>query len=140
LGSNLDAPSKLRNPGSNPQWVKLRNEIDRLVLRRKGLYAAFLTFSLTIFCSAVWLWIYPPVSVDRENFWGHLADILDYFLFDLFDGLINVAVAQNYYLFIGAVTIGYVYLKIRKFYRDKTVDACERLRHLIIHEEVTNKD
>ncbi|VAX11446.1 FIG00853498: hypothetical protein [hydrothermal vent metagenome] len=134
--SDTEASPEPRNPGKDPKWAKIQAEIDQWVLRRKGLYAAMLTFTLAIVFTAFRLWICPPQPVIREGFWGDLADILDYILPDFFDGLINVAAAQHYYLFIGAAIVVYVYVRIRRWCRIKTTDACERLRHLIIHEAV----
>ena len=138
--SDIGVSPELRNPGKDPKWAKIRAEIDRWVLRRKGLYAGMLTFSLAIVIAAYRFWLCPPKSMVREGFWGYLVDILDYILPDFFDGLINVAVAQNYYLFIGAAIVVFVYVRIRRWCRNKTVDACERLRHLIIHEKVENNE
>jgi len=95
-----------------------------------------LTFSLSIVIAAYLLWVCPPPPGVREGFWGHLADILDYVLPDFFGGLIEFAVVQHYYLFIGTTIAIYAYGKIRGWCRNKTVDACERLRHLIILDEV----
>jgi hypothetical protein len=81
-----------------------------------------------------------PDSTARHGFWGHLADILDYILPDYFGGLIEIAVVQNNYLFIGAIVAVVIYLWIRRVFRDKTLDTCERLRHLIIHEKAENKE
>ncbi len=135
--SDTGASSEPRNPGKYPEWANIRAEIDRWVLRRKRLYAAMLTFTLAIVIAAFRLrWVCPPQPVVREGFWGYLANILDYILPDFFDSLINVAVAQNYYLFIGAAIVVCVYVWIRCWCRIKTTDACERLRHLIIHEKV----
>lgn len=133
--SDIGIPAESRHPGKNPDWTKTRAEIDRWVLLRKGLYAIMLITVLAIIVTAGYLWMYPPESAVRHGLWGHAADILDYILPDFFAGLIEIAVVQQYYLFIGAIIAAGVYLLIRRGCRDKTVDACERLRHLIINEK-----
>lgn len=134
------APVRM-NPGQDPSWVKIRAEIDRWVLRRKGLYAAMLTFALAVVFGAGWLRFCPPnPPVVRKGFAGRLADILDYISPDFFDGLIDFAVAQHWYLFVGVVIVAVIYLLIRGWCRNKTVDACERLRHLVIKEAVENNE
>lgn len=123
-----------RNPGKHPDWDGIRKTIDKWVLRRKGLYAFMLTFVVTIFVSAYRLWACPPKPEKREGLSGHLADVLDYILPDYFAGLIEFTVVQNTWWFIGAVVLVIVYMYIRGKFRQYTVQACERLRHLIITE------
>lgn len=43
--------------------------------------------------------------MDCTDFWGFVADLIDYVLPDFFNGLIDVAVVQYYYLFIAAVLV-----------------------------------
>lgn len=139
--SDPGTPSEARNPRGRftKKWEEIRTEIDRLVLSRKRLYASMLFSVLVVFGAALWFWKYQP-SPDRLGIWGDIADILDYFLFEFLDGLINYAVAQNPSWFIGAIIVflGYLCRKI-KLYK-ATVRACEKLRHLVICEKKECKD
>jgi hypothetical protein len=141
--SDPESASELRNPGKDPSWATIRVEIDRWVLRRKGLYAAMMALVMTIIGVTGWFWDDLPVSVVRKGFWGWLTGFLDYITPDFFDRLLNYAVVQHHELFIGAVILVAVYWWLNRRYCFKIEDACERLRHLIIHEEVeknTQKD
>lgn len=138
--SDTEATPKLRNPGKDSKWNDVRAKIDGLVLVRKRLYEAMLTFLLAIAGAACYFRFYPPQREVRDGFWVYLANIFDYVLPDFFDGLICVTVAQKPYLFIVAVFVAVLLLWLRNSYRNKTIDACEELRHLIIHEEAEDKE
>ena len=127
----------VRHPGCDPKWTKVRATIERWILWRKRLYGVMLTFSLAMVAAAYSLWVNPPLpKPEHVGLWGDLADILDYILPDFFAGLIDLAVVQKPYLFVSASAFVILYLFIRRWCREKTVDACEDLRHLIIHEPV----
>lgn len=133
-------PGKLMNPGEHTQWAAVRGEIKRWVFRRKGLYAAMLTFVLTVIITATWLRFCPPdEAILRTGLAGALADLLDFISPDFFDNIIDVAVVRDaYYVTFGAAfCASYVY--VRAWCREKTVDACEMLRHIIIQSE-SNED
>ncbi|MES0371668.1 MAG: DUF2235 domain-containing protein [Mariprofundaceae bacterium] len=138
--SDTEAAPVPRNPERDPKWAKIRARIDRLVLWRKRLYGVLLTFSLAVVGIAYRFWVCPPQPVIREGFWGDLADILDYILPDFFAGLIELAVVQNPQIFVSAVAGIFVYIIVRSVFREKTIDACESLRHLIIHEKSENEE
>ncbi len=133
--SDPTALSVQRNPGGNPSWNKTRAEINRWVLRRKRLYGVMLTAVLTVVVFAAYFWTRPPQPMARHGVRGHLADILDYILPDFFGGLIEKAVVQQPYLFAGAMVLGGVYIYVNSWCRNKTVDASENLRNLIIQDD-----
>lgn len=124
-----------RNPGKDPKWALIRKEIDGWVLWRKRLYSAMLTFTLAIVFIVSRFWDYSPQPDAREGIPGLLASILDFFLPDFLDGLIDAAVVEHFYPFIGVAIVFYAYLRVRRKFHIKTTEACERLRHLIIHEK-----
>jgi len=124
-----DVKSETRYPGKCPEWPGIRKEIDKWEHRRKGLYAVMLSFVLTVFYAS---WILDAKLEEHAGFWGKLGDAFDYVLPDFFSGLIEVAVIQHPSIFIGAAILVCVYVRIRRYCRKKTVEACERLRHLII--------
>lgn len=132
VDSEIPANVEHHNPGSTSGWDVTRKRIDKLVSYRKKLYSALLTFVLTVVGSAIYYWIKPPVETGREGFWGDVADILDYFSPDMFDGLIEVAVVQRPYLLITAFILVIVYYFVRRGLYNRTVDAAETLRHYII--------
>ncbi len=138
VGSEIGATPEIKNPGTNPTWKTTRSEIDQWVLKRKGLYAAMLTFSLSIILSAGWFVIHPPQPKNQVGFWRDLASRLDGVLPDFFNGLIEFVVVQHSYLFIGMVGFLAAYLAARWWCRRKTVKACERLRKLIMREDSGN--
>ena len=120
------------NPGSGKDWDAVRNKIDTLVKQRKSMYGVMLGAVLTVMLSAIYLWVCPPVDVARDGFWGNVADILDYFSPDMFDGLISVAIMQRPYLVITALVLVIVYLRIRYKLHQNYVSACEDFRHILI--------
>ncbi len=140
--SNIRAQPILWNPGNNPKWDKLRAEIDGWVLARKGLYAAMLAFFVSVGIAAIKL-SDTPFPEKLEGFFGNLARFLDYILPEWFDGLIAYTVAVHYPILISTVVVIFIYLRARKWFHLKTVDACERLRRLIIqyqHEHTESLD
>ena len=132
--SNMPTSSVSWNPGKSPEWAELRAEIDGWVLKRKGLYATMLTFLVSVVFAAYKLRDahYPDA---REGFWSYPANFLDYILPDWFDGLITYCVAQHYMIFICAIVGIGLYVWVRGWCREKLIDACEKLRHLIIQYE-----
>jgi hypothetical protein len=153
-----DAAPVSRNPGKHSDWTAIRDEIDKWVLRRKGLYAAMLTFVLTTVIAGYWTWTKAIKPEDakgfwdkcgilkdcdvqiafkpegREGFWGHVAEILDYFAPEFFEALVDLVVYQHPSILTASTLLVVIYVMVRRYCRNQTVEACERLRHLVIHE------
>ncbi len=137
VDSDRKVPPVIWNPGKNPKWAELRAEIDTWVLRRKGLYAVMLTFVITFLVTAFRLRDYHEAE-GCTVFWSYLAGFFGYLLPDFFDGLITFVVAQHYMVFVFTIILVSLYVWARRWCYNKTVDACERLRHLIIHYQNDN--
>ncbi len=135
VDSEVPANVQTRNPGKHKNWARTRQLIDKWVLYRKRLYGLMLSTVLTIVSFALYFWVTPPDRWGRSGLFGHLADILDYITPQFFEGLIEIIVVQRPYLFIGAVILLVFYVLVRRILYRKTVDACETLRHYIIHEQ-----
>ncbi len=123
-----------RNPGSHKDWADIRSEIDQWVSKRKQLYERMLTFLLGTVLVGLAAWYFVDVPEKREGFLGYIADILDYFVPGFLEYLVHFIVYQYPPIFIGALLLGCYYVNRRNRYRDETVKACEKLRHLVIHE------
>lgn len=132
VDNEIPANVEHHNPGSASGWDATRKLIDKLVSYRKRMYGVLLAFVLAVVGYAIYLWVKPPLETGREGFRGDVADILDYFSPDLFDGLIEVAIVQKPYLFITAIILVIIYLFVRRSLYNRTVTACETLRHYII--------
>lgn len=130
--TDIEASSEFRNPGEKPEWTKIREEINLWVARRKKLYTTMVTFLLAVFYATFQLKDTSIQDSTRDGLWGALAGLFDFFLPDLFDGLLDFAVYRHPSLFIGGAILVFVYWLIRRRCQLKTVDACERLRHLVI--------
>jgi hypothetical protein len=134
--TDIEASPEFRNPGKSPKWAKIREEVNLWVSRRKKLYAILVTFLLAVIYATFQLKDASiPCSI-RDGFWGAIANLFDFFLPDFFDGLLDFAVYQHPYFFIGAAILVSIYWWVRRRWQLKTVDACERLRHLVIHEDI----
>lgn len=129
--SDLKAKPVLRNPGSHPDWQKIRDEIDRWVHRRKLLYDGMLLFFVLLIGASYWLSDVPLLAADS---WS-LAGMLDVVLPDFFDGLLQKTLVDYPWLFFLLILFIISYMKIRKNFYENTVEACERLRHLVINEQ-----
>lgn len=132
VDSEIPANVEHHNPGSASGWDETRKRIEKLVLARKRLYSGFLAFVLGVVGSAIYFWIKPPIETGREGFWGDVADMLDYFSPDMFDGLIEVAIVQKPYIFLIVIILVIIYSFVRRSLYSKTVEAGETLRHYII--------
>jgi hypothetical protein len=136
--TDIGAFVKLKNPSKNDQWARLSSKVNFWVSRRKRLYVLMVTFLSAVLFSVFQLKDTSIESIKRECFWGKMADSFDFFLPDLFDGVLNFAVYRHPYLFIGATIFVSVYFWVRRWCCKKTVSACEELRHLVILEDVDN--
>ncbi|MDQ6969852.1 MAG: DUF2235 domain-containing protein [Mariprofundus sp.] len=128
-----NAAVESRHPGKDPTWQSVRAEIDQWVLRRKGLYALMISFVLTVFVMAYNAWV-AAVDVAHVGLLGDVADILDYFLPEFLEPLVDATVIQHPFVLGATALLIVVYMKVRAHCRARTVEACERLRHLVIHE------
>ena len=135
--SNPRVKPTLRNPGSHPDWLKIRNEIDLWVYRRKWLYETMLSILLILVGVAWW---FRDVELKVGDGLS-LAGMLDVVLPDFFDGLLQkTLVSCPWTSFIVLAIFITAYLWVRGYLRNKTVDACEQLRHLVIGEQVEVRD
>ncbi len=134
VGNDQTDAQEIRQPGTSTACAGIRKEIDRFVLFRKKLYELMLFSCMGLFAAAIILWFTPFRSLERQGFTGWAAGIFDYFLPDLFDGLINFAVAQFFPIIIILIILVVIYIRVRRRYIDRTIQACEKLRHEIIQE------
>ncbi len=134
-------------PNKKAGWQACRARINRVTLFRKWLYGIFLEFTLVVVASALWLWFGSPKgetgfkaitgpkwSIDWAK--GHIADVLDYFLPDLFGGLITLAVVDYpEILGSGILVLGFL-VGARICARHKTIKACEKSRDIVLDSKV----
>lgn len=134
--SDPEAQPEQRSPGRHPRWQQIRDEIDTWVRRRKLLYDGMLFFLLLLAAAGYGL---REVPLQAGDGWG-LAATLDFVLPDFFDGLLQTIVIEQPWLFMSLVLFGLFYLRIRKHFHARTVEACERLRSLVINEQEETKE
>lgn len=121
------------NPGSNDQWAKTRELIDKTVKSRKRLYSAMVAVIIIVIAASICIEPDAGQVTDKDTVAGKVADVLYTVLPDYFNGLINLAfIEQSLYLLLAIILIG-LYLKLRKSLYDKTVSFCETLRHYVIN-------
>lgn len=124
-----------------------RAQINRVTLFRKWLYGIFLEFTLVVVASALWLWFESPKgksgyeaitgpkwSIDWAK--GHIADVLDYFLPDLFGGLITVVVVKHPAILGWAIFVICLLYGARMCARLKTIKACEKSRDIVLDSKI----
>jgi hypothetical protein len=63
---------------------------------------------------------------------GHLADVLQYVLPEMFEGLITVAVIQRPGIFWGALLVFLILWRMRSYFRKHYDLACEEMRKKIL--------
>jgi len=119
-------------PVRQDHWDEVNCRIRFWLTVRKVLYDFMILFTLSIIIVAYHYWTSPPEILKRTGITGHIADIFDYILPDFFAGLIEIAVSQKPYLFLGALCILVVYIWIRSKARRKTVVACQQKRRLVM--------
>jgi len=127
------ATLEARSPGRHSDWSGIRAEIDQWVLKRKGLYAVMMSFVIAVLVVAYQKWV-AAISVAHVGLAGDVADILDYILPEFLEPLVDSLVIQHPFILAVTVLLIVIYVKIRTYCHRQTVEACERLRHLVIHE------
>ena len=125
------------NPQSQTGWDDKRKEIvkdiRKNVLSRQLLYIVMLIASFCILVIAISLWNYPPQRWGSSGFFGHVADVLTYFLPDLFSGLIEVAVRQNpLYYFLDPIVLALAIWWYGQSRNKRIVEAAVELREIVI--------
>ena len=85
----------------------------------------------------IWYWVYPPEGLTNvarpsegnllSSFMVHLADLLQYVLPAMFEGLITFAVIQRPGIFWGAVLVFLILWRMRSFFRKHYDLACEEM-------------
>ena len=137
LPENFAVVEKQGQTGSSPKvhkvhWELFHRRINNWIGMRKWLYGILLELTLGILGFAVYYWKSPRKPILRQGLTKHVAEILEYFSPKFLDGLIEVAVVQEPWWGIAAVTSIILYLVIRKHLRNKTTHYAECLRKLII--------
>lgn len=98
---------------------------------------------LLIIGFAIWYWVYPPKDLTTvahpsegnllSSFMGHFADVLQYVLPEMFDGLITVAIVQRPGIFWGALLVFLILWRMRSFFRKHYDLVCEVMRKQILN-------
>jgi hypothetical protein len=133
--TDMTAPASVVTPAADKQWADEKAVAERWILFRKWLYGVMLESSLAVVGFALYFWWTLPASVTCvgvEGWKGDLAEILDYFLPDMFCGLIYEVVLQHTWILWAAIVLLVLYIGVRNRARHFTVLAAERLRRLVI--------
>lgn len=132
VDSEIPANAKHYDFTQSSTWNAARKQIDKLVKWRKRMYGGMLISVLSVFGATIYFWNNPGVGIKREGSWGEFAEILDYFSPDMFDGLIDLVIVQNSFIFKVAIALVIFYYFVKRYLLRKTIEACESLRHDII--------
>ncbi len=92
-------------------WQTNRDQIAKYVKQRQWVYRIFVEFTLLVVLISGWFWanaeMMPIQDADSLNiidrFFGHIADIFDYFLPVFFENMIHFVIRVHYWIFIGVV-------------------------------------
>jgi hypothetical protein len=125
-------PASVIHPAADKQWAAEQKKVGKWIFRRKSLYGTMLESTLVVIGLAIFFWINPPEPVQGSGLMGHIADILNYFLPEMFEGLITVAVLQYSWIFWTAILFLVIYVMVRNRARHQTVRVAERLRRLVM--------
>jgi len=130
--SDLAVAVESRNPGKHSAWSGIRSEIDQWVLKRKGLYAVMMSFVFAVLVVAYQKWV-AAIAIVHVGLAGDIADVLDYMLPQFLEPLADSMIIQHPFILVVTVVLIVVYIMLRTYCRRQTVEASERLRHLLIH-------
>jgi uncharacterized protein (DUF2235 family) len=140
--ATTSGPSSCRVTLPENEWKTAQEQVNRWTFGRSWVYSLFLEFMLVIVGFAMWYWVYPPeghmtVAHPPEgnllaSFMGHLADVLQYVLPEMFEGLITVAVIQRPGIFWGALLVFLILWRMRSYFRKHYDLACEEMRKKIL--------
>lgn len=125
--------SRELNPASDSKWGDVSSEIQFSIRFKKILYDVMVLLTITIIVFAFAYWTDYPVNESRVGFMGHVADILDYILPDLFAGLIEEAVYKKPLWFWGALAIGGLYFWMGSRAQRAMSAYCQDKRRLIMN-------
>jgi hypothetical protein len=125
-------PASVIHAAADKQWAVEQKKVGKWIFRRKSLYGTMLESTLVVIGLAIFFWINPPEPVQGSGLMGHIADILNYFLPEMFEGLVTVAVLQYPWIFWTAIIFLVIYVLVRNRARHQTVRVAERLRRLVM--------
>ena len=127
------------NPANSMEWGEERNNISKLVKKRKTLYAIMATSIVIFFSATLSYWNFPEPAGERVSYLSAFADFLNYISPDMFNGLIQVVVVKKPIIMVVAAVAGLTYYCTRHGLLKKMSEASESLRRIII-DEVKNKN
>ena len=116
---------------TDPKWSEYRRNVDWWVTARKMLYAVQVELTLVAVVVAGYFWIWPRTAADVNVVTRFLADSIHYVTPKMFEGLIDVIVAQEPMIGGGVAAFLYAYWRIRSNFAKKTKRAAEDLRKLV---------
>ena len=117
----------------NANWQKYRKKVENAIAWRKRLYSVFMLSLAVVMGFTYKFWVSPPESLVAEKMKAasmsateerletdkalneHIADVLNYFLPDMFNGLIHYTVVKNWGYFLGAVIFALVIFQSHQY-------------------------
>ncbi len=116
-------------------WQTSKEQILSYINQRKWLYRIFAEFTLAVILISGWMWI-NPVMVPQdsseslnlfERFFGHIADVFQYFLPAFFGNFINFIIRVHSWIFVALVAVIISMLNRRKHLKHKQSQASKKL-------------
>jgi uncharacterized protein (DUF2235 family) len=133
--------------GTASIWPDLWKGIDKNIYKRIGLYWALLGTTLLLLSLSVFFWAGEVEyggygEAWRQASWwngalGHIADILNYVLPDLFRNIINYGVLKSPWWVVGLSAAIGVYYLLRARWRKQSDTACDTARQYVLQRRRT---
>lgn len=127
---------RVTDDGDDTAWQAIRKRIERPVYIRRWLYTLLLEFTLLVVVAGLWLWNFPPTGVAKEwalsGLMGQIADILNYFTPEMFEGLVTFAVLNQPIWFALAVLLLFGMFITRIISRRNLDEASEEAREMTV--------
>ena len=115
-------------------WEKNCSESQSYIYWLKELYIALLLITLCVLGYIVYLWNCQIDYFGHSGLWGHIADILQYFLPDLFNNFIELWVNQNPLGILSLLVVILGWWRTREFWRDRLLNRALAKRLIIMKE------
>ncbi|MCB9504486.1 MAG: DUF2235 domain-containing protein, partial [Deferribacteres bacterium] len=131
------------NLSVEPTWANYKNSLRRLIFFRKWIYGISLETGLVVLMAAIYFWINQhELRTEEAGNWlmAQIADVLNYILPKMFDGLIHYTVALHPMYFWIFVVFTLVLWLISRIAFKKSIQTQEKMRALLLETRLHDFD